>query len=493
MPTVRLLNRMPIRYKLYAVVVLAALALAGTVVLSADTLYHRMLDDRIDKMRAAAEIAVGHAQLLENQVKAGKLSRADAIVRWREAAHAMRYDGEGGYVFAAVQDGTVVMHPRAEFEGNSGPVDAKGKLIMPALIAVVQGRQDAVTHYTFARQQGGEALPKLTYVRWFAPWQMIVATGMWVDDIDADLNAALLRPGIVGLGMVGIIALVAVVLNRNIALPLRNLKDRMERLAKGDLSVEVLDDGRSDEIGWMIRAVQVFRENGLAMRRMQEENAVLSRQTAEQRQQDMTRLAQNFETHVGAIVTEVADAAEQLRGTAQTMTGIAGDATLHAAAVATASEEASRGVQNVAAAAEELTASIGEISRQVQQSSQVVARAVTDAHRTDGVIRQLADAAGKIGEVVNLITSIAGQTNLQPSLQKNMNKVSYLPYRSSRHTHVIPINPKGYQGTAGDTGTPVCARLIGGGDRATVRQPPDFPPDVTSCGGVYGLRRRWKG
>ena len=146
--------------------------------------------------------------------------------------------------------------------------------------------------------------------------------------------------------------------------------------------------------------MQVFRENGLAMRRMQEENAVLSRQTAEQRQQDMTRLAQNFETHVGAIMTEVADAAEQLRGTAQTMTGIAGDATLHAAAVATASEEASRGVQNVAAAAEELTASIGEISRQVQQSSQVVARAVTDAHCTDGVIRQLADAAGKIGEVV---------------------------------------------------------------------------------------------
>jgi methyl-accepting chemotaxis protein len=409
---VRLLNRVPIRYKLYAVVALAALALAGTVVLSADILYGRMLNDRIDKMRTAAEIAVGYAQSLESEVKAGKLGRADAIVRWREAARAMRYDGEGGYVFAATQDGTVVLHPRTEFEGNSGPVDAKGQPIMPALLAAVQGREDAVASYTFAKQQGSEALPKLTYVRWFAPWRMIVATGMWVDDIDADLNAALFRLAIVGLGAVAIIASVAVALNRNIALPLRNLKDRMERLAKGDLSVEVLDDGRSDEIGWMVRAVQVFRENGLAMRRMQEENAVLSRQTAEQRQQDMTRLAQNFETHVGAIVTEVADAAEQLRNTAQTMTGIASDSTLHAAAVATASEEASRGVQNVAAAAEQLTASIGEISRQVQQSSQAVARAVADARRTDGVIRQLADAARKIGEVVNLITSIAGQTNL---------------------------------------------------------------------------------
>lgn len=407
----RLLNRMPIRYKLYAVVALAALALAGAIGLSANTLYDRMLADRIAKMRAAVEIASGYAQSLEDQVKAGKLTHADAVDRFRIAAHAMHYDGESGYVFAAAQDGTMIMHPRTEFEGTSGPVDAAGKPIMPILLAAVRGHDDVVTSYTFAKQKGGEALPKLTYVRWFAPWQMIIASGMWIDDIDADLRSALLQLGEAGLVMVGVIAVVALLLSRNIATPLRILKDRMEQLAKGDLSVEVPDDGRSDEIGW-IRAVQVLRENGLAMRHMQEENAESARQHTEQRQNDMTCLAQDFETHVGAIVTEVAGAAGRLRNTAEVMTGIASGSNQQAAAVATASKHASEGVQSVAVATEQLTASIGEISRQVQQSSKVVARAVADARRTDGVVRQLADAARKIGEVVDLIASIAGPTNL---------------------------------------------------------------------------------
>src|SRR5262245_1008143 len=109
---------MSIRYKIYAVVLLTAFALAGAVGMSASILHGRMLQDRVDKMRTAAEVAAGYVALLEDEVKAGRLSRADAIARWRQAAHAMRYDGEGGYVFAAAQDGTVIMHPRTEFEGK---------------------------------------------------------------------------------------------------------------------------------------------------------------------------------------------------------------------------------------------------------------------------------------------------------------------------------------------------------------------------------------
>ena len=100
---------------------------------------------------------------------------------------------------------------------------------------------------------------------------------------------------IVGFMMIAAMGVLAVLLSRNIAVPLGILKQKMDQLAKGDLSVEVPDDGRSDEIGWMIRAVQVFRENGIKMRRMQEEGAELAKRHAEQRQQEMTRLAQDFE------------------------------------------------------------------------------------------------------------------------------------------------------------------------------------------------------
>ena len=409
----RLLNRMSIGHKLYAMVALAALVLAGAVGYSAHLLYDRMLDDRIDKMRTATDLAASQAQALEDQVKAGKLSRADAMARWREWGRAMRFDDGKDYVFAAGMDGQIFMHAqRPQLEGTAGPSDADGRLIIPPLVDAVRSTGNAVRSYTFAKQQGGPPLPKLTYIRKFSPWDMIIASGMWTDDIDAELHAALLRLGVGGAAAIVLLGMLAVLLSRNIAVPLGLLKGRMEQLAKGDLSVEVPDDGRSDEIGWMIRAVQVFRENGIAMRRLEHEKVELAEQHAEHREQDMTRLAQDFENHIEVIVTEVAGAAEQMRETATAMTGIAGNSNEQTAAVATASEAASHGVHAVAAATEELTASIGEISQQVQRSSQVVARAVADARRTDGVVRQLADAAGKIGEVVELISSIAGQTNL---------------------------------------------------------------------------------
>ena len=216
----RLLNRMPIRYKLYILVALTALALAGAVGFSVNILYGRMLNDRIDKMRAATDIAASYAQLLEDQVKTGKVTRAEAMVRFREAGHAMRYDGEGGYVFATNLDGMVVLHPHTQFEGTTGPVDASGRPIMPMLIAALQAADSATIRYTFAKPQGGEALPKLTYIRMFAPWKIIIASGMWIDDIDADMRAALLQLGIAGLGMITLIALMAFFLSRNITVPL---------------------------------------------------------------------------------------------------------------------------------------------------------------------------------------------------------------------------------------------------------------------------------
>ena len=88
------------------------------------------------------------------------------------------------------------------------------------------------------------------------------------------------------------------------------------------------------------------------------------------------------------------------------------ETTRQAADVAGAVETASVNVQTVASAAEELSASVGEIGRQVTQSSEIADRAVADANRTDGIVKTLAEGAQKIGEVVSLISAIAGQTNL---------------------------------------------------------------------------------
>jgi len=130
------------------------------------------------------------------------------------------------------------------------------------------------------------------------------------------------------------------------------------------------------------------------------------------RGQKLDGLTQSFEVKVGELVGMVSSAATELRTTAESMTGTAGQTTEQATTVAAAAEQASANVQNVASAAEELSSSIAEISRQVTQSAKIAGRAVEDAQRTDGVVRALAEGAQKIGDVVSLISDIAGQTNL---------------------------------------------------------------------------------
>jgi methyl-accepting chemotaxis protein len=133
---------------------------------------------------------------------------------------------------------------------------------------------------------------------------------------------------------------------------------------------------------------------------------------SEHRSKSIDTLAKGFEAKAGELVRLVAVAATQLQTTARSMTSTAGEATHQATNVAAAAEEASVNVQTVAAAAEELASSIAEISRQVAQSAKVAGKAREDARRTDGVVQALAEGAQKIGEVVGLISNIAGQTNL---------------------------------------------------------------------------------
>jgi methyl-accepting chemotaxis protein len=124
------------------------------------------------------------------------------------------------------------------------------------------------------------------------------------------------------------------------------------------------------------------------------------------------KLTNSFEADVNPLVAAVATHAEELRGTAQSMSERASESADMITQVASAAEEASVSVQTVAAAAEELTASIGEISRQVAQSSKMTDQAVATTRRTDEIVRALAEGARKIGDVVGLISDVASQTNL---------------------------------------------------------------------------------
>jgi len=132
----------------------------------------------------------------------------------------------------------------------------------------------------------------------------------------------------------------------------------------------------------------------------------------QQRGDKVDALLRGFEANTGLLVGTVASSATELRATAQSLSSTTDETTAQASGVAAAVEEASVNVQTVASAAEELSSSISEIARQVAQSATIAGKAVEDARRTDAIVKTLAGGAQKIGDVVGLISSIAGQTNL---------------------------------------------------------------------------------
>ena len=194
--------------------------------------------------------------------------------------------------------------------------------------------------------------------------------------------------------------------------PIRSMTDRMQSLAAGELD-EAIPGGESrDEIGRMARAVEVFRENALAVRRMQGEATEQRQATEADRARMMAELAGRFEQGMQGVITGVGGRAAEMGRSAEELARVAERGRGLAEAVATRAEQASMNVQTVASATQELAASIREISSQVQRSVMVSSRATDETQRTSQLIHGLSSAAEKIGTIIQLIQAIASQTNL---------------------------------------------------------------------------------
>jgi len=197
-----------------------------------------------------------------------------------------------------------------------------------------------------------------------------------------------------------------------IAKPIRAVVELLQQLAAGKYDVGISGEERGDEVGDVAKTAVVFRENGLARIRMEREQKEAEVRAAAQRRTDMLQLADGFERAVGEIVETVSSASTELEASASTLTSTAERSQELTTVVASASEEASTNVQSVASATEELSSSVNEISRQVQESARMASEAVGQARHTNERVGELSKAAARIGDVVELINTIAGQTNL---------------------------------------------------------------------------------
>jgi methyl-accepting chemotaxis protein len=219
-----------------------------------------------------------------------------------------------------------------------------------------------------------------------------------------EIAILLIASAVVGAGLL---------IGRSVSKPLSAMTAAMIELARGNFAVVLPGLGRPDEIGEIAQAVETFKVN--AERKARDEAEAKIRQdqlAAKQRKADMIKLADDFEAAVGEIIETVSSASTELEASATTLTSTAVRSQDLTTKVAAASEEASTNVQSVASATEELTSSVNEISRQVQESARIAREAVDQARSTNDRVGELSKAAARIGDVVELINTIAGQTNL---------------------------------------------------------------------------------
>ncbi len=218
--------------------------------------------------------------------------------------------------------------------------------------------------------------------------------------------------------ILGILALVAalcvavgVSMIRGVCGPIRAMTDVMRRLADKDLGVTIPGVGRGDEIGGMAAAVQVFRENMIKADTLEAEQTA-ARAARERRQAALEQYTQDFGTSIAGVMGSLAEASGKMRGAAEAMTAAAGSVRTEAHATSEGAARSSRDLMAVAAAVEALTSSVNEITRQVASSADVARQAVQRAEASHATMKKLSEATERIGDVVHLISDIAGQTNL---------------------------------------------------------------------------------
>ncbi|HEY0235720.1 MAG TPA: methyl-accepting chemotaxis protein [Afipia sp.] len=230
--------------------------------------------------------------------------------------------------------------------------------------------------------------------------------------LDAMLSHALTMMAIAATIAALLVLALTIFVARRVTAPLDAVTGSLTALAEGHFDVEVEHTDRHDEIGAIARTLGVFKTSMMQQRRLEHERAEVEKQAAENRKADLNRFVDDFQSSVGGIIDKVLESSHRFEASARQMTDITRTTADLSTESAQASKHASDHVRNAAAASEELSSSIAEISRQVQISNRVAVEAVKQAAATDQRMNELALAGDRIGDVLKLITSIADQTNL---------------------------------------------------------------------------------
>jgi methyl-accepting chemotaxis protein len=407
-----MLGNLRVSTKLLLIVVLSTLGIIAVAGVGLSVLRRNLLADREAKLMDLVSLAHQVVELDYQAAQKAGLSEAESIARTKTLLRTLRF-GKDDYFFALDSKGVNQVAPSPKVEGQAflNVTDPDGVYWAREQIAAA-AKGGGFVSYRFPRGGGDVPLQKLAYAVDFKPYGWIIASGIYIDDVDAIFWSQLWQTSaLIGIALLLVLG-ASFLLGRSIVNPIARMTVAMRKLAAGDTATRIPAREQRDEVGEMAKSVQVFKDNMVEADRLRAEQDEMKARAEVEKKDFLRKMADDFESGVRSSLDMLASAATEMRMTSQSMSATADQASRQTTVVSTAAEEASVNVQTVASATEELSSSVIEIGRQVVHSTKIAGEAVNEANRTNATVQGLSAAAQKIGDVVKLISAIASQTNL---------------------------------------------------------------------------------
>ncbi len=281
---------------------LAAFAVATTI--SVNTMTTSRTQMRESELVSIMDTALHISEGAYNRAKSGQIDEATAKAEAMQAIGDMRYRSNE-YLFITDMDGIMLMHPidpEMVGEDQTTRTDVDGKRFVGEMIKLAKAQGSGLVDYMWTKPGSSAAVPKISYVDTFKPWGWMLSTGVYVDDINAENTRTVIQQVSIGGVIILIMVAVAFLISRTITKPITGMTLTMNKIADGDYDLDVPAQDRTDEIGRMAKAVEVFRQNGLKVREMTEEEKAREERVRADRAQMMQDLQRAFGEVVDAAV-----------------------------------------------------------------------------------------------------------------------------------------------------------------------------------------------
>ena len=406
--------RFSIGFRIYSIIGLSFCGLIGLAMLQINTLATSLKAQRQIELSHLGQLAVDVAQEEYDAAKRDNTSDETAKARAAARIAKMRY-GNGDY-FWINNLSQMIMHPiKPELMGQDvkGIKDPTGKAVFFDAAELVQQKGEGFIDYQWPKPGKDAPQPKLSFVTGFAPWGWVIGTGVYIDDLHAQVWDSVKIVALVGVVVILGLCLVTLLIARRISSALVRMTSSVTELGEGNFGIELPGLDRADELGDMARSIELFKIKAAEKARNEANLEEERRQIAERgKGKALQEMAETVERETNAAVGEVSTGTERMARNAVSMTDSALLLGKNSSSVAAAAEEALNNAQTVANAASQLSVSIAEIASQVKSSRALTLEAVTASTQAQSTIAKLSEAAGKVGAVTNLISEIASQTNL---------------------------------------------------------------------------------